>query len=159
MPLRNDSNPEVISKSAAMAVAFTPAAYEHIVSLLPRPDSYAELHNRLEKGYPGVLRGDPEMLKVFEADLKAVTTAFTMIHGVAKVVAVKDPAILDILGLAHLHEKTASAAVSLGTPQGVKAVFDPTGPKDIKSGAAMVPPASSPTGDSLHPLQIAGGSW
>jgi len=69
----NVNDPELIAKSAAMTEVFTPEIYARLVSLLPTPEGYAELHNRYEAGYPASLKGDPEKVKAFEADRKAST--------------------------------------------------------------------------------------
>ena len=123
----NVNDPELIAKSAAMTEVFTPEIYARLVSLLPTPEGYAELHNRYEAGYPSALKGDPEKAKAFEADRKEVNTNLSLIFGLAKVVAVKDPTVPETLGLGHLPEKTAAAQVPLAGPRDFKVVYDPKG--------------------------------
>jgi len=127
MPFHNESDPERIAKSAAVAGAFTPQMYAYLLSLLPTPEGYAELHNRYEAGYPGALKGDPEKAKAFEADRNAVNSNLSLIFGLAKVVAVKDPTVPETLGFGHLTGKTAAAPTPLAVPRDFKVVYDPKG--------------------------------
>lgn len=127
MPFNHEDDPEVIVQSAAVVKAFTPEIYAYLLSLLPTPGGYAELHNRYEAGYTGALRGDPEKVKAFEADRKAVITDLTVIFGLAKVVAVKDPTVQETLGVGHSTAKTAASPVALVVPRNFKLVYDRKG--------------------------------
>lgn len=127
MPFNNGSDAEKMAKSAAVAEAFTQELYDHILSLIPTPAAFAELHNRMETSYPAALKGDPEKVKAFEADLDAVNSNLSLLHALAKVVAVKDATVPDSLGLGRVHEKTVAAAVHLGNPQGFNVLYDPKG--------------------------------
>ena len=127
MPHSNVSHPEMILKSATMADLFTPEKLAYIFSLIPTPESYTELHNRMEANYPAALRGDPEKVKEFEADRKAVNLELSLIHGLAKLVAVKDPTVPETLGLGVATEKSAPATISLTGPRDFKVVYDPEG--------------------------------
>ena len=46
MPYNHVSDHEFIAKSSAVAGAFTPEKYAYLLSLLPTPERYAELHWR-----------------------------------------------------------------------------------------------------------------
>ena len=127
MSLDDVSHPEFIAKSSAMAGAFTPERYAHLLSLLPTPERFTELNSRLEANYPAVLKGDPEKVKEFEADRKAVNCDFSVIVGLARVVAIKDATVPESLGLGHVTEKTTGATAPLSTPHGFKVIFDPKG--------------------------------
>lgn len=128
MPIHNDSDPERIAKSAAMAQAFTPEIYARILSLLPTPASYSELHHRFQGNYPSAVRGDdPELLKSFDADRKEINTKIALIQGFAKVATFVDPTIPESLGVAPSPERTASTPVPLVRPRDFKVVYDPEG--------------------------------
>ena len=125
MPFNSENDSEVIVHSAAMVKAFTPEMYAYLLSLFPTPGGYAELHNRYEAGYPGALRGNPDQVKAFEADRKAVITDLSLILGLAKMVAVKDPTVPETLGVVHATAKTSP--VTLGIPRDFKIFYDPNG--------------------------------
>lgn len=127
MPFNNVSDPELIAKSAAMVEAFTPEKYAYLLSLLPTPAGFTELHNRLEANYPAALKGDSEKAKAFEADRKALYCDLSLIHVLAKAVAVKDATVPESLGLGHITEKAAHVTPSLTTPHDFKVVFDRAG--------------------------------
>lgn len=137
MPFNDVSDPEMIAKSSALSEVFTPEKYAYLLSLLPTPEGYAELHNRMEANYPAVLKGDPETVKAFEADRKAVNCDSSMILGLAKVVAVKDPTVPESFGLARVTERTH--APILTNPQGFKLIFDKQG--EPKASVTKVPGA------------------
>lgn len=44
MPFNNVSDPELVAKSAVVAEAFTPEKYAYLLSLLPTPEGFTELH-------------------------------------------------------------------------------------------------------------------
>jgi hypothetical protein len=121
------SDPEIIAKSAAMAQAFTPEMYACIVSLLPTPQGHAEVHGRLESGYPAFLKGDPEKVKAFEADRSAVKQNLAIIQGLAKVLTIKDPTVLESLHLGQVAEKSSGVNVAVATPSDFKVFYDPNG--------------------------------
>lgn len=127
MPFDNVSDPEFIAKSAAMVEAFTREKYEYLLSLIPTPASFTELHSRLEANYPAALKGDPEKAKAFEADRKAANREFALIHSLAKAVAVKDATVPESLGLGRTTEKAAAVTASLTSPHDFRVVFDPNG--------------------------------
>lgn len=122
------SDPERIAKAAAMLQAFTPEMHAHLVTLFPTPASFAELHHRFQSNYPAALKGDdPELLKVFEADRKALNINIALIHGLAKVVAVVDPTVPETLGLGRLSEKASGALAALTAPRDFKVAYDRQG--------------------------------
>lgn len=127
MPYTDATHAELVAKSAALAQAFTPELRAYILSLFPTSEGFSELSNRLEEGYPGFLKGDPEKVKEFEAHCKEVTSAVSLIDTLAKAVSVKDPAVPETLGLGKAPEKTAHAAPPLTAPQGFKVLYDENG--------------------------------
>lgn len=125
MAHNSENDSEVMGHSAAVLKAYTPEFYSYLLSLLPTPGSYAELHSRYEAGYPGALRGDPDQVKAFEADRKAVITELSLIAGLAKAVAVKDPTVPEILGMVHSTGKTLPVPLVAG--RNFKVVYDKQG--------------------------------
>ena len=138
MPLNNASAPETIARSAMVAEAYTLEKWEYLLTLLPNPAGFVERHRRLEANYPAALKGDPEKVKEFEEDRKAINSDLSLLLGLAKVVAAKDPTIPETLGLRRLTEK-AAAPVTQAVPHGFKVVFDPKG--HIIASVARVPGA------------------
>ncbi|QWV93287.1 hypothetical protein KP004_19305 [Geomonas oryzisoli] len=127
MPFNDVSDPELITHSAAMVVAFTPEVYAYLMSLFPTPESYAELHARLERGYPGFLKGEPEGVKAFEEDREAVKQFLNMLSGLARSAAIKDPTMPQKLGLVRLPAKNPSKKVILTQPHGFRIIYDALG--------------------------------
>lgn len=127
MPFNNASDRELTTHSAAVVVAFTPEIYTHVMSLFPTPAAYAELHARLEGGYPGYLKGDPEKVKDFEEDRGEIRQLLTMLSGLARTAAIKDPTVPEKLALGHLPARNISSNVTLTEPQGAKIFYDPKG--------------------------------
>lgn len=127
MPYNNASDPELISQSAAVVVAFTPQTHAHVMSLFPTPEAYSELHGRMEGGYAAFLRGDPAGVKAFEENRDAVKQYLTMLYGLAKVATIMDPTVPEMLGLGRLPEKSAPTTVPLTDPQGLRIFYDRNG--------------------------------
>ena len=125
MPLTN--GPELITKTAAILERFTPEMHARLVSLFPTPESFAELNNRMETNYPAALKGDPEKLKAFEADQKAAASEYSLLIGLAKVLATKDAPVPETLGLGRAAEKTAAATIPLTHPLSFRLIFDQKG--------------------------------
>jgi len=141
MPFNNASDPEMIAKSAVVAKEFTPEKYAYLLSLLPHPDAFSERHSRFEANYPAALTGDPEKIKEFQADRKAVDSDLTLLVGLAKVLAAKDPSVSESLGLGRLAERTAAAPVALSEPHGFRVAYDPKG--HLIASVARVPGAKA----------------
>ena len=122
------SDPERIAKAASMVQAFTPEVYAYLLTIFPTPESFAELQQRFQTNYPAALKGDdPELLKVFEADRKALNTNISLIHGLAKVVAFIDPTVSETLGLGRLPERATGAPAPLTAPRDFKVIYDRQG--------------------------------
>jgi hypothetical protein len=121
------SDPEIIAKSAAVTELFTPEMYAKLLSFVPTPESYGELHDRLESGYRAFLKGDPEKVKAFEADRAAIKQNLTILQGLARVVTIKDPTVLESLGLGHSTERSSGSNVAVAAPVDFKVVYDPKG--------------------------------
>ncbi len=127
MSFNNVPDPEMIAKSAAVTVAFTSERYAYLLSLLPTPESYIELHNRFEGSYAASLKGDPAKVKACEADRLEVNRDLTILFGLAKALALKDPSVQEALGLGSVPEKTPVPAVVLTEPNDFKVVYSPKG--------------------------------
>lgn len=127
MPFENENDPEVIAKSATVSGAYTQHFYEHLVSLIPTPEGVTGRHNRLAAAYPDALQGDPEKIKAFEEDCKAVKTDLSLLFGLSKVVAVKDPTVQETLGFGRATAKTATVQAPLGHPKDFKVYYDRKG--------------------------------
>jgi hypothetical protein len=127
MPFNNISDQEMIAKSATVLQTFTPEIYALLVSLVPTPESYAERHNRYEASYSAALKGAPEKVKECEEDRNALNQDMTILLGVAKVAAIKDPTVPEKLGVANIVEKTAAPTATLTAPNDFKVVYDPQG--------------------------------
>ncbi|MBJ6726353.1 hypothetical protein [Geomesophilobacter sediminis] len=128
MPFLKVSNPEMITKSALVAEGFTTELYAYLVSLIPTPQSYAEEHSRFEASYSASLKGDPEKMKDCEADRNAVNQSLSILIGIAKAAAIKDPNVPKALGLANLMEKPAAPAASVSLePSGFRTAFNRKG--------------------------------
>lgn len=122
----NESDPELITKSAEIIKSIPPEKWAYIMSLFPTWESHSEVHDRFEKSFAASLKGDPEMVKACEADREAVKRNIAVFHGVAKAVAIKDPSILETLGAGQTTVRTSSAPV-LTDPRDLKVFFDPEG--------------------------------
>ena len=94
-----------------------------LMSLLPTRESYAEDHDRLETSFAASLKGDPEKQKDCEANRKAVDQELSILLGLAKVLAVKDPTILEAFGSAHANTPP-SAPPRLTAPKDFDLFYD-----------------------------------
>jgi hypothetical protein len=120
-------DPEMIAKSAAVSEVFTPEKYAYLLTLIPTPQSYVEIHERYEASYAASLKADPEKVKACEADRQAINQDLSILHALAKAVAVKDPTVPESLGLDPKHEKAAPSVVTLTAPRDFKVVYTPEG--------------------------------
>lgn len=126
MPFNNDSDPELIAKSAALTQAFTPEVRDYLLSFLPTVESVQEGHDRLTAGYTAFLAGgSPEE---WESQRNAVAQALAVIHGFAKAVTVKDPKAPERIGVVGpQHTRTGTALGPLPAPQDFKVQFNKDG--------------------------------
>ncbi|WP_136513830.1 hypothetical protein [Geomonas edaphica] len=122
MPFNDLSNHELIIKSAATLEALPPDKWAYLMSLFSPRERYAENHERLEASFAASLKGDPEKQKECDAIRKAVEQEMTILFGVAKLLAVKDPTILESLGSAHTS--TPSAQLHLIAPKDFDLSYD-----------------------------------
>jgi hypothetical protein len=128
MPFNNVSDPEMVTKSAAVADAFTKEIYAHLLSLLPTPETYTALHNQYEASYAAALKGDPEKVKACEADRSAVNQNMSILYGLAKLAVIKDPTLPEKLGFGEITDKkTAVPAVVLTAVHDFQVFFDRDG--------------------------------
>lgn len=127
MSANHDNDPELIAKSAAVTEVFTADKYAYMLSLLPNPESWGNDHNRYESTYTASLKGDPEKVKACEAERAAMNQNLAILHGLAKLLAVKDPSVVEKLGFGKAPEKAAATSHSIDSPHGFKVVFDPQG--------------------------------
>lgn len=127
MPYNDANDPELIALSAAMLAAFTPEIYAYMISLFPTPDAYAELHAKMEAGYTPFLKGDPEGVKAFEESRGGIKVFLTMLNGLARTAAIKDPTVPQKLGVGHQPTRNPNNHVTLAQAHGFKAFYDPKG--------------------------------
>ena len=132
-------DPEMVAKSAAVTAVFTQEKYAYLLSLIPTPQSYGELHDRFEASYAASLKGDPDKVKACEADRLAINQNLSFLLGLAKVATIKDPNVAGSLGLDGIVAKTAAPAADLTEPNGFKVVFTPKG--QITASVERVPGA------------------
>lgn len=125
MPFNNLPHPEMITKSATVLQVLTPELYAYLLSLLPTPQSYGELHERYEASFAGSLKGDPEKAKACEADRKAINQDLAIILGLAKAVTHKDPTVIEKFPFSHATERTTAA--TLGESKDFRITFDKKG--------------------------------
>jgi len=119
---------KILVKSAAVAEALTPEMHAYILSLLPTPQSYRELHNRLQANYSAGLHIPLEKAKEREADCEALGRELSILYGLARTVALKDPTVPKTLGLHDRPEKTAVRAKTILTaPRKFKVFHAPDG--------------------------------
>lgn len=123
MPFNNMSHHEMITKSAAVLEALSPEKWAYLMSLIPTCQSYAEDHDRYETSFAASLKGDPEKQKDCEANRKAVHQEMSILFGLAKVLAVKDPRILEDFGSAHVST-SPSAPPRLTAPKDFDLFYD-----------------------------------
>lgn len=127
MPGNHDSHSEVIAKSAAVTEVFTPEKFAYLLSLCPNPESLSNDHDRYEATYTASLKGDPEKVKACEAERVTMSQNLAILHGIAKILSVKDPAVMEKLGFGKAPEKAAATSHNIDSPHGFKVVFDPKG--------------------------------
>lgn len=127
MPVSKLSHPELISKSAMVSANFNRETFEHMLSLLPTPDFYSELHERYETSFVGSLKGDPEKIKACEENRQLIAQNLSILMGLAKVVTMKDPSVLQALGLTLFTEKPVASRPVLQRPKAVRITFDKQG--------------------------------
>ncbi|WP_026840051.1 hypothetical protein [Citrifermentans bremense] len=127
MPGNHDSHSEVIAKSAALTEVFTEEKFAYMLSLCPNPESLGTDHNRYEATYTASLKGDPEKVKACEAERVVMNQNLTILHGIAKILSVKDPTVMEKLGFGKPPEKAAASSHNIDSPHGFKVFFDPQG--------------------------------
>lgn len=127
MPVSKLSHTELITKSAAVSVTYNREMFDYLLSLIPTPDFYSELHERYEASFAGSLKGDPEKIKACEADRQLIDQNLSILLGLAKVVTAKDPSVMESFGLNRPAEKTAASAAVLERPKEFRVSFDKKG--------------------------------
>lgn len=123
MPNNDLNHSDMITKSATLLEVLTKEKWDYLISLFPSRDGYAEFHERLAATFTGSLTGNPDRQKECEAARKAFDQVFGMVVGMAKVVAVKDPSFLEIVGAAH--PSTPALPPDLTSPKDLDLFFDP----------------------------------
>ncbi|MCM0080850.1 hypothetical protein L4X63_04520 [Geomonas sp. Red32] len=121
MPYKNESDPELITRSAGVTQVFTQEFYAHLVALVPTPEVYRTIHENYASSYTALLAGNSDKAEEFEANRNAVYQGLAILHGLAKAVTIKDPTVSATLGLNTAASKTASAALS--RPSGFRVTF------------------------------------
>ncbi|ACH40977.1 MAG: hypothetical protein ACD_55C00166G0002 [uncultured bacterium] len=126
MPTTKLSLPELLSKSAAMNATFNTEMFNRLLSLIPTPAFYSELHERYATNFAGYLRGDPEKIKACEEDRQLIDQNLSLLLGLAKVVTAKDPSLQEAFGLNPSAER-ATVSATLERAKDFRVSFDPKG--------------------------------
>lgn len=127
MPYDDTNDPDLITLSEAVLQAFTPEMYNHMISLLPTPEIYAATHGQFANGYPAYLKGDPDGIKAFEEARNAIKQFLTMLSGLSKTAAIKDPTVPQRLPLTQTHAKSTGSNTALDASRDLKVYFDREG--------------------------------
>ena len=127
MAFTNAPDPEMITKSATVVQNFTAEKYALLLSLLPAPDRYLELHNRYQGNYTAYLQGDLSKAKEYEADRQELNKNLSMLVALSKIASVQNAKISEELGVAQFVETVTTRAVVLTEPHNFRIVFTPKG--------------------------------
>lgn len=131
MPTTKLSHPELISKSAAVTGTYNTELFNRMLSLIPTPEFYTELHERYASNFAGSLKGDPEKIKACEEDRQLIDQNLSLLLGLAKVVTAKDPSLQEAFGINHSAERTTASAAVLERPKDLRVSFDKTGHPEV----------------------------
>ncbi|WP_085814543.1 hypothetical protein [Geoanaerobacter pelophilus] len=131
MPTSKLSHPELISKSAAMNATYNTEMFNRMLSLIPTPEFYSELHERYATNFAGSLKGDPEKTKACEEDRQLIDQNLGLLLGLAKVITAKDPSIQEAFGLNHSADRTVASAAVLERPKDFRVSFDKKGHPEV----------------------------
>lgn len=131
MPTTKLSHPELISKSAAINGSYNTNIFNRMVSLIPSPQFYSELHERYAANFAAFLQGDAEKIKACEEDRQLIDQNLSLLLALAKVITAKDPSLQEAFGLNHSAERTATSAASLERPKDLRISFDKNGHPEV----------------------------
>lgn len=137
MSHNNDSHSEILAKSAVLIGGLTQERFDYLLSLIPTPDRYVEIHERFEASFTSSLKGDPEKVKACEADCLMVNENIAILHGLIKVASIKDPTLPEKFGIGRTTERTAPTT-AISAPKDFRTFFD------SKDGQAYVSLAKIP---------------
>ena len=127
MSFKNDSDPELIAQSATVVQSYTQEAHEHLLSLIPTPQSVQANHTAYAASYAAFLGGDLDKAEECETYRIAVYEGLSILHGLTKAVTVKDPKAPEIVGLGAQPSKVKLTSISLAQPAGFRTAFTPQG--------------------------------
>ncbi|MBJ6800957.1 hypothetical protein [Geomonas propionica] len=125
MPHNNLPHPDMITKSEETRQILTPDLYAYMISLIPTPERYAELHKRFEDSVTGFFKGDPAMVKECEDARDELNKAWSVVHGVSKAVSPIDPTVQQKFGAAKHKASTNSPALTAA--KDLKVQYDKNG--------------------------------
>lgn len=125
MPHNSLPHPEMITKSEEMRRILTRDFYAYMLSLVPSPEKYGEIHERFEGSVTGYLKGDPEMVKQCEEARVELNKAMSIVQGICKAVSVVDPTVQEKLGI--VHQKASSSSAALAAAKDLRLFFDKNG--------------------------------
>lgn len=125
MPHNNLPHPEMITRSEEFRQVLTPELFAYLLSLIPTPAKYGEMHERFEGSVTGFLKGDPEMVKQCEEARIELNKAMSVVQGIGKAVSVIDPTVQEKLGI--VHQKAHSSSVALAAAKDLRLFFDKSG--------------------------------
>ncbi len=125
MPHNNIPHPEMVAKSEEVRQVMTPEWYARLISLIPDPDRYLQIHNRFEGSVTESFKGDPQKVKECEEARHELNVALSVIMGVSKAVSILDPTVNEKLG--GTHQKSSPAGAPLAAAKDLRIFFDKDG--------------------------------
>jgi len=127
MTYNNDSHTEIIAKSAMLLGGLTQEMFDYLISLMPTPGKYSEIHERFEASFAGSLKGDPEKVKACEIDRQEMNENLAILHWLVKAAAIKDPTLPEKLGIGRTAERAAPTAPTISSPKDLRITYDSKG--------------------------------
>ncbi len=125
MPHNNIPHPEMVAKSEEVRQVMTPEWYSRLISLIPDPSRYDQLHNRFEGSVTESFKGDPQKVKECEEARRELNVALSVIMGVSKAVSILDPTVNEKLG--STHQKSSPAGAPLAAAKDLRIFYDKNG--------------------------------
>lgn len=127
MTYNNDSHTEIIAKSAVLIGGLTQEMFDYLISLIPTPGRYSEIHERFEASFAGSLKGDPEKVKACEADRQVMNENLAILHWLVKAAAIKDPTLPEKLGIGRTAERASPTTPTISDPKDFRITFNSKG--------------------------------
>jgi hypothetical protein len=127
VPYDKLGSPQVIAKNEQLTKLLTADLYAYLISLIPTPQTCAEISNRHQASYTASLKGGEEAIKECEADRLAGASMLKLVNALGKAFTIVDPKVPQMLGMEQAPEKASAAATIFPEPQDFKVVFNSKG--------------------------------